>query len=128
MTEQAEIDARARELISEAAREAESSYIDSLRERAGVEIFMRVKRGMKAAALFETGIGKAFADRCNRVIVNACDTWLSIDSKPEDVEKALTEARGAIAAMNCFGDIVNDGKEAEQQLRQIDHEIGVSDE
>lgn len=128
MTETAEIDARARELISEAAREAEEGYLDSMRDRTAREVFLRVKRGMKAERLFETGIGKAFAERCSDVIVTACDVWLAIDSTTEQVDKARAEARGAIAAMHCFGDIINDGKEAEQQLRQIDHEIGVSEQ
>lgn len=127
MSEQAEIDARARELLVSAAREAEDHFLDEQRDRSARDIFARIKRGMKGEALFETGLGKAFADRCNMVIVNACDVWLSTESTPEQIAKARAEAQAAVAAMNCFGSIIDDGKEAEQQLRQLDYEIGASE-
>jgi hypothetical protein len=123
----AEIEAAARELLAETAQAEEKAFLDQLRDRFSRDVFYTAKRGLKIERLLETGVGRAFAERCQAVVVGACQVWLDVGSSPEDVAKALAEARGAVAAMNCLAGIIQDGQEAEQTLKQIDHEIGASD-
>jgi hypothetical protein len=124
MSEQVEIEARARQMLAEAAEEAERSFLDGLRDRNARKIFMRAKKGVKVERLFQTGIGAAFAERITEEIAAACDVWFDAASTDKDIAIARLRAMAAIASLHVFEGIVGDGKDAEAQLKLIDHEIG----
>lgn len=120
--ENTEVEERARELIAGAAHEGEAMLLERLRSGTGQAIFARIKRGLKTHALLNTAVGRAFAEKCQSTIVESCDVWLSTDRSQEKADAALIEARAAVAALNIFGEMLQDGKQAEEELRMLDED------
>lgn len=121
-----DIDAEVRQRIDETRRSVEVGYLAEARDRGYAETFLRFKRGAKVERFLELPIGKAFAKKCESTIADACHLWLT--SNDEDAVKAARDsARAAAAALDLFAQVLDDAKDAEQQLAQIEDEFG-SDE
>jgi hypothetical protein len=123
VTDRAEIEAAARQMIDDARRNAESEYLDKLRDLGFENIYKAVREGLRAERFFEYPIGRMLGDRCREAIQAACIQWLTSDDE-EVIAKLRIEARGAIAALGVFADVMNTAHEAEQQLQAIDREVG----
>lgn len=123
MTDQAEIDQRAREMITAAAQEAEKSIMDNLTQRRLLHVWRDIKDAIRIDSFTQTKTGRAIIERLEKTISSSCVVWLTSE-KPEDVTKALAEARAALAAMITMAELVAEGTEARTQLEQLENEIG----
>lgn len=114
-----------REQALDIAREQEQSFLDSTRDATVRELYLLMKRGLKAERLLEMPLGKALVDACVTRIVTACDLWLTTSDESE-IAKAKIEAQGAMAAIRLFDEVMLTSADAEKQLRTIEDEIGES--
>lgn len=102
---------------------AEQQLLEMLRARSMDNLLPKLKRGMKAQAFLESGLGRAVSERLNESITSACITWLTEDD-PAKVGAALIEGRAALGALTALTELIGDGAEARQQIASIESEFG----
>lgn len=119
--EQAEIEVEER---IAAARAAEQDFVDRLQTDAQRALWDRCKDGLHAERFWESRTGLRVANTLIAEILSAQIDWLNATNptSPEIVD-AHRRAQAAEAALYAIDKAIGDGKQAAQELEQLNREI-----
>lgn len=122
-----DIEAEVQRRIAARRDEAVAQLDERAREQGLSDAMRLLKKGIKAEAFLESGLGRMFLQECARQVADACEIWMTEDD-PAQVATALNNARGARMALHIFSTILADAADGQRQLQHLDQEVGSTDE
>jgi hypothetical protein len=122
------VDVDSEQLIAEqreeSLQELESALLERLDHEGHAALWKKFKVGLHCERFFESPTGKMLADRLLREIIDAQNEWITLEPDSKEAVAAHRRALAAKMAIFVVDEILQDGHEAEADLRRIEQEVG----
>lgn len=108
----------------ETLQQLEAGLLERLDHEGHAALWKKFKTGLHCERFFESPTGKLLAERLLREIIDAQNEWLTLEPDSKEAAAAHRRALAAKEAIFLVDEILQDGHEAEIDLRRIEEEIG----
>ena len=108
----------------ESLQQLETALLERLDREGYAALWKKFKTGLHCERFFESPTGKMLAERLLREVIDAQNEWLTVEPYSKEAEAAHRRALAAKMALFSIDEILQDGHEAETDLRRIEQEVG----